>query len=92
VHPHLVFAVPPAESNKELFAALARLHEAVIAMKDPQLLAAQRLRVAQELSRSAMAVMRSEQTGEKDATVIKAAEDVFAVAKLLAAKTPKDAS
>lgn len=57
----IVVTVPRAEGSRQLFATLEQLQKALAAQDDPTFTAKQRLRLAQELSRRAMAVIREAQ-------------------------------
>ena len=83
-HPHSVLVVPTAEENRFLAETLAKLRETLPALRDPKRIAAERLLLARDLSRLAMRLIREETANANHPEVIKAGENAFRVAKMLA--------
>ena len=84
LHPHEVFVMTHAEENKFLTETLATLRKTAPILRDPERIATEGVLLARELSRAAMRVIREETAKSNRPEVIKAGEDAFAVAKLIA--------
>ena len=84
LHPHEVFVITHAEENKFLTETLDKLRKTAPILRDPERIATEGVLLARELSRTAMRLIREETAKANRPEVIKAGEDAFAAAKIIA--------